>query len=62
MVWIGQEQTPFNDHGINRLGFYLDAAGQAMHESSDVAPNEQDKETGNILGARVAYFAKKLTK
>lgn len=62
MVWIGQEQTPFNDQDINRLGFYLGAAGQAMHESPDVAPNKQDKETGIILGARVASFARKLSK
>jgi len=31
--------------------------GQAGQESPDVAPNEQDKATGELLGRRVAMFA-----
>ena len=60
MVWVGQDQTPFNEQGINRLSFYFGAAGQAMQEPPAEAPNEQDKETGRLLGVRVASFAKKL--
>ncbi len=60
MIWVGIKETPFNDNGINRLGFYLGAAGQALQESPDVAPNELDKNTGRLLGVRVANLAKKL--
>lgn len=60
MIWVGLEQTPFNDQGINRLCFYLGAAGQALKEPLDEAPNEPDKETGRLLGVRVASLAKKL--
>ncbi|MDJ0570526.1 MAG: flavodoxin family protein [Pleurocapsa sp. MO_192.B19] len=60
MIWVGLEQTPFNDKGINRLCFYLGAAGQALHEPLEEAPNDQDKETGRLLGIRVASLTKKL--
>lgn len=60
MIWIGQDQTPFNDKGINRLSFYFGAAGQAMQEPPEEAPNDQDKETGRLLGIRVANLAVKL--
>lgn len=61
MIWVGLEETPFNDNGINRLSFYFGAAGQALQESPEEAPNEQDKQTGKLLGVRVAKLAKKLT-
>ncbi len=60
MIWVGQDQTPLNDKGINRLSFYFGAAGQAMQEPPEEAPNEQDKETGRLLGVRVAHLAVKL--
>jgi len=60
MIWVGQAQTPYNDQGINRLSFYFGAAGQALQEPPDDAPNDPDKETGKALGARVAGVALKL--
>ena len=60
MIWVGQDQTPFNENGINRLSFYFGAAGQALQEPPDQAPNAQDKETGRLLGVRVANIAKRL--
>ena len=60
MIWIGLADNPMNDKGINRLSSYSGAMGQAGYESPDVAPNEADKLTGEILGRRVAAFAYKL--
>jgi len=60
MIWIGQEQTAFNDAGVNRLVFHLGAAGQAAQEDPYIAPNAADKETGRRLGVRVAAWAKRL--
>lgn len=60
MIWVGHDQTPYNDKGINRLSFYFGAAGQAMQEPPEEAPNAQDKETGRLLGIRVATLTKKL--
>ena len=62
MVWIGLGESPVNDKGINRLSSFSGAMGQAAQESPDVAPNEQDKLTGEILGRRVATFVAKLVK
>ncbi len=60
MIWVGQDQTPFNDNGINRLSFYFGAAGQATQEPPEEAPNAEDKETGRLLGARVGRITKRL--
>ena len=60
MIWVGQERTPFNEEGINRLSFYFGAGGQALQEPPDEAPNEQDKKTGRLLGIRVAGITKRL--
>jgi NAD(P)H dehydrogenase (quinone) len=57
MLWVGQSEIPFNDKGINRLGSYSGAMGQAFTEPPDVAPNAADKLTGEILGRRVAETA-----
>lgn len=62
MIWIGLGETPLNDNGINRLGGYVGAMGQAMQESVDLAPNRQDKLTGEALGYRVAEIAKRFHK
>ena len=35
---------------------------QAGQEPTDVAPNPQDKLTGELLGARVAQYAVKIKK
>ena len=60
MTWVSLEEAPANDTGINRLSFYFGAAGQALQESPDEAPNEQDKNKGKLLGVRVANLANKL--
>jgi NAD(P)H dehydrogenase (quinone) len=60
MVWIGVPDNAMNDKGINRLGAWSGAMGQAGYESPDVAPNDGDKLTGEILGRRVATFATKI--
>lgn len=60
IIWVGLEETPFNDSGINRLSFYFGAAGQALEEPVEDAPNAQDKDTGKLLGLRVAKITKNL--
>ncbi len=57
MVWVGLGETPFNDQGINRLGAYGGAMGQALMEPPEEAPNAADKLTGEMLGKRVAEVA-----
>jgi NAD(P)H dehydrogenase (quinone) len=54
MVWVGLEQTAYNDRGINRLSSHVGAMGQAGMEPPEVAPNAADKLTGECLGRRVA--------
>ncbi len=49
-----------NDQGLNRLSFYFGAAGQALQEAPEVAPNAEDKQTGAFLGRRVVEVAKRL--
>ena len=60
MVWIGLPELPMNDKGINRLSSYSGVMAQAGQESPEVAPNAQDKLTGELLGIRVAQYAVKL--
>jgi NAD(P)H dehydrogenase (quinone) len=62
MIWIGLPDLPINDKGINRLSSYSGVMAQALQESPEVAPNEPDKLTGEILGRRVATFAAKFAK
>jgi len=62
MVWIGLPELPMNDKGINRLSSYSGVMAQAGQEPTDVAPNAQDKLTGELLGVRVAQYAMKLKK
>jgi NAD(P)H dehydrogenase (quinone) len=62
MIWIGLPDLPMNDKGINRLSSYSGVMAQAGQEPPEVAPNEADKATGEILGRRVAAFAVKLSK
>ena len=60
MIWVGQARIPYNEEGINRLGLHLGAAGQAMQEPPAERPNAEDKETGRLLGVRVAEVTKRL--
>ncbi|QYU70338.1 flavodoxin family protein [Leptolyngbya sp. 15MV] len=66
MVWIG---TGFNPHQVdhngrkatlNRLGFFLGAASQAPHGSTQ--PDEDDLLTAEAFGKRVAAAALRWTK
>ena len=59
MVWVGLNDLPMNDQGINRLSSYSGAMAQAGMESPDVAPNQADKLTGEALGRRVALSAQR---
>lgn len=62
MVWIGLGEMPMQPNGINRLGSYGGAMGQAAQEAPEVAPSAEDKATGELLGKRVASFVLKLKK
>jgi len=57
MVWVGLNELPYNDKGLNRLSSYSGAMGQAGQEPPDEAPNAADKATGESLGRRVAEAA-----
>ncbi|HEV2455406.1 MAG TPA: flavodoxin family protein [Verrucomicrobiae bacterium] len=60
MIWVGLGEMPMQENGINRLGSFSGAMGQARQEPPDVAPNEADKMTGEALGKRTAHFALRL--
>ncbi len=62
MIWVGLGEMPMQPSGVNRLGAFSGVMGQAGQEPTDVAPNAADKQTGEILGKRVAEFAMKLKK
>lgn len=62
MIWVGMPESPVNDKGINRLSSYSGVMGQAGQEPVDVAPNEADKLTGELLGKRVAESAQRWLK
>jgi NAD(P)H dehydrogenase (quinone) len=57
MIWVGQEQIPLNDRGLNRLSFYLGAGAQAQYGGAEVAVHAEDLATGEVFGARVARVA-----
>jgi NAD(P)H dehydrogenase (quinone) len=59
MVWVGLGEMPMQPNGVNRLGSFAGATAQAGQESPDVAPNEADKLTGEVLGRRVAQATKR---
>ena len=62
MIWIGLGELPMQSNGGNRLGSFGGAMAQAGFESPDIAPNTEDKLTGELLGKRVATFAYALKK
>ena len=47
-------------NGVNRLVSYSGATPQAGCDSPEVAPNVEDKRTGELLDQRVATLAAKL--
>lgn len=59
MIWVGLGELPMQPNGVNRLGSFTGVTAQAGQEPPDVAPNEADKMTGEILGRRVAQAAKR---
>ena len=60
MIWVGLPELPNPQTGINRLSSYSGVMAQAGQEPVEVAPNAHDKQTGEILGKRVADYAVKL--
>lgn len=59
MIWVGLGEMPAQANGVNRPGSFGGAMAQAGQEPVEVAPNEVDKRTGELLGRRVAQFALK---
>ena len=60
MVWVGTGELPMQPNGVNRLGSWIGAMALARpDESPDVAPNSEDKLSGELLGQRVARLISK---
>lgn len=59
MVWIGLDELPMQPTGVNRLGSFMGVMAQAGFDSPEVAPNAEDKLTGERLGKRVAGLTAK---
>lgn len=60
MIWVGFPENPINPRGINRLGAYIGVMAQAGEEPPEIAPNAEDKLSGNLLGRRVALVLERL--
>ncbi|GAA5117994.1 flavodoxin family protein [Luteolibacter yonseiensis] len=60
MIWVGVAQSPVSGEGINRLGFFAGAAGQALFEPPTETPNAEDRLTAECLGRRVAEITLRL--
>lgn len=57
MIWVGTGELPGRPNGVNRLGSWIGAMALAQpDESPDVAPNSDDKLSGEFLGRRVAQI------
>ncbi|HEX4342158.1 MAG TPA: flavodoxin family protein [Verrucomicrobiae bacterium] len=61
MIWVGLGELPHQANGVNRLGSFSGAMASAGKEPVDIAPDAEDRMTGEILGQRVAQFTLKLT-
>lgn len=59
MIWAGLGMLAGNEDGTNRLGFYFGAGGLSAWEDPELAPDADDKRTGELLGARVAELTKR---
>lgn len=60
MIWVGTGELPMQRNGVSRLGSWLGAMALARpDESPDVAPNSDDKLSGEQLGQRVARLISK---
>jgi len=60
MIWVSLGEPSMQANGVNRLGSWGGAMALANSEPVDVAPNAEDKLTGELLGKRVATLALKL--
>jgi hypothetical protein len=60
MVWAGVAESPVTGEGYNRLGFFFGAAGVALFEPPSEMPNAEDRQTGEMLGRRVAALVMRL--
>jgi len=60
MIWTGVAESPVTGEGYNRLGFFFGAAGVALFEPPSEMPNAEDRQTGEMLGRRVAALAMRL--
>jgi NAD(P)H dehydrogenase (quinone) len=60
MIWTGVAVSPVTGEGYNRLGFFFGAAGVALFEPPSEMPNAEDRQTGEMLGRRVAALAMRL--
>lgn len=60
MIWVGLEQIPLNPDQLNRLSFYVGAAGQAKYGGEGPEILEGDRETGVLHGRRVAALTARL--
>jgi NAD(P)H dehydrogenase (quinone) len=60
MIWTGVAESPVTGEGYNRLGFFFGAAGVALFEPPSEMPNADDRQTGEMLGRRVAALAMRL--
>lgn len=55
MIWVGTGELPGQPNGVNRLGAWVGVMGLAQPEqATEVAPNAEDKLSGERLGQRVA--------
>ena len=62
MVWVGNAEMPYNDQGINRLGSMTGVMAQAGQVPPEVEPNEADRKTAEVFGARIAESAARWAK
>ena len=68
MIWVGTGMMPGNMEGnskaapdaANRFSYSIGAVAQSDNAGPDITPPEGDKETGRLLGARVARITKML--
>ena len=67
MIWVGQAEmngSPDGEAGkedaVNRIGSMLGAMAQSENASPEITPPSGDLKTAELLGKRVAEFAKRL--
>jgi multimeric flavodoxin WrbA len=60
MLWVGLDQLPLNQEGLNRLSFYLGVGAQPDYTTNPPGVQTPDLRTGELLGARVARLARQL--